>query len=218
MANLLHIQASPRGERSASQGVAASFIQSYRAANPGHTVETLDLWKAALPELDGAALDARYAVLHGDPHAGEQLRAWRAVARIAEHFKSADAYVVSLPMWNFGIPYKLKHYVDLLVQPGLTFAFTPGKGYEGLVNGKPLVAIYARGGAYRPGSGAEALDQQSAYLRQVFGFIGFTDIHEIFVEPTGASSADEAIAAASRAAADLAAHLRPGGAPADLAA
>jgi FMN-dependent NADH-azoreductase len=209
MAKLLHVQASPRGSRSASREVAQRFLEAYRAANPGDTIETLDVWRADLPELDGAAVDAKYAVLHGLPHTPEQGRAWQAVARVAEHFKSADKYLVSLPMWNFGVPYRLKQYVDLLVQPGLTFRFTPGEGYQGLVTGKPLAAIYARGGAYGRGSGAEGLDQQSAYLRQILGFIGFTGVREIFVEPTLASptSAEEAVAAAGRAAADLAARF-----------
>lgn len=209
MAKLLHIETSPRGNRSASLAVAKQFIESYHAAHPGDTVETLDLWQAKLPEFDGATLDAKYAVLHGLPHTPEQLQAWQAVARIADHFKSADKYVVSLPMWNFSIPYKLKHYIDLLVQPGLTFSFTPAEGYKGLVTGKSLLALYARGGAYGPGTGAEAYDQQSAYLKQILGFIGFTDIREIFVEPTLASPAskEEALAAANRKAVELAVHL-----------
>ncbi len=206
MAKLIHIQASPRGSRSASQAVAALFIDSYLAAHPGDTVETLDLWKAELPEFDGAVLDAKYAVIRALPHTQDQRRAWEKIVRVIEHFKSADAYVVSVPMWNFSIPYKLKHYIDLLVQPGLTFGFSLGEGYKGLVTGKPLVVIYARGGAYGRGSGAEGLDQQSAYLRQIFGFIGFTDIREIVVEPTLATTTlgDEAVAAAGRAAAELA--------------
>ena len=112
-------------------------------------------------------------------------------------------------MWNFGIPYKLKHYIDLLVQPGLTFGFTPETGYKGLVTGKPLVAIYARGGAYGPGSGAETADQQSTYLKQILGFIGFTDIREIFIEPTlrNPAAREEALTAANRKAVELAAHF-----------
>jgi FMN-dependent NADH-azoreductase len=35
-------------------------------------------------------------------------------------------------------------------------SFTPEEGYNGLVIDKPLVAVYARGGAYRPGSGAQS--------------------------------------------------------------
>jgi FMN-dependent NADH-azoreductase len=133
MAKLIHIQASPRGSRSASRAVAACFIESYRATHPGDTVDTLDLWQADLSEIDGAVLDAAYAVKHRQPHSPEQLHVWQAIVRLADHFKSADKYLVSLPMWNFSIPYKLKHYIDLLVHRGLTFSFTPEEGYKGLV-------------------------------------------------------------------------------------
>jgi len=209
MAKLLHIEASPRGNRSSSIAVARHFIESYLAAHPGDTVETLDLWHTELPEFNGATIDAKYAVLHGQKHTPEQLQAWQAVVKIADHFKSADKYLFSLPMWNFGIPYKLKHFIDVLLQPGLAFSFTPGEGYKGLITGKPAVAIYARGGAYGPGTGAEAYDQQSVYLKQVLGFIGFTDIKEIFVEPTATSptAKDEAVTAGNAKATELASNL-----------
>jgi len=181
MAKLLHIQASPRGDRSASTTIARDFLAAYKAKNPGATIETLDLWKADLPAFDGDTLDAKYAVMHGQNPSGGQVEAWAAVTRIAEHFKSADKFVFSLPMWNFGIPYRLKHYIDLLVQPGLTVGFAPDKGYFGLVTGKPAALVYASGGVYSPGSGAEAYDLQSKYLRQILGFIGITDVKEIFV-------------------------------------
>jgi FMN-dependent NADH-azoreductase len=197
MSKLLHIQVSPRIGRSASIAVAEHFIEVYSAKHPDDTVETLDLWATALPEFDGATIDAKYAVLHGRDQTPAQLEAWQAVVRVADRFKSADKYLFSLPMWNFGIPYKLKHFIDVLVQPGLTFSFTPESGYKGLITGKPAVAIYARGGAYGPGSGAEGYDAQSAYLRQILGFIGFTDVKEIFVEPTLAhpTAKDAAVAA-----------------------
>ncbi|MEI9863925.1 MAG: NAD(P)H-dependent oxidoreductase [Limisphaerales bacterium] len=209
MAKLLHIQSSPRGNRAASIAVAKQFINSYHAAHPGDVVETLDVWEANLPEFNGAMQEAKYAILSGQPHTAEQLNAWRVVTRIAEHFKSADKFIISLPMWNFGIPYKLKHYIDILTQPGLTFSFTPSEGYKGLVTGKPLVAVYARGGAYGPGTGAEAYDQQSSFVKQIFGFIGFTNIQEIFVEPTitSATAKDEAVATANRKAVELAANF-----------
>jgi FMN-dependent NADH-azoreductase len=210
MAKLIHIQSSPRGGRSASQAVAVHFLESYRAAHPGDTVDTLDLWQVDLPEITGATLGAIYAARHGQPQSPEQLHVWQAIVRIADNFNSADKYLVSLPMWNFSVPYKLKHYIDVLVQRGLTFTITPEGHYKGIVTGKPLVAVYARGGAYGPGSGAESWDQQSTYLRHIFGFIGFTDIRELFVEPTETGppgSKDEAVAAAKRKAAEMAAQL-----------
>ena len=74
--------------------------------------------------------------------------AWQAVVDVCEEFTSADKFLFSLPMWNFGIPYKLKHYIDIIAQPGQTFAFDPATGYSGLVTGKPVAVVYARGGAY----------------------------------------------------------------------
>ena len=207
MAKLLHLQASPRIGRAASIAVAGHFLDVYRESHQGDVIETLNLWEADLPEFDGATNDAKYAVLHGQEHTPEQLAAWQAVVGVADHFKSADKYLFSLPMWNFGIPYKLKHFIDVLVQPGLTFSFSPDTGYTGLVTGKPAIAIYARGGAYGPGTGAEAFDAQSVYLRQILGFIGITDVKEIFVEPTlgGATTKEEAVIAAKPKAAELAA-------------
>lgn len=199
MAKLLYIEASPRGKRSASVTVAQRFLDVYRAKNPGDTIETLNLWHAGLPEFDGPTIDAKYAVLHGTQPTAEEAHAWKAVIKVADHFKSADKYVFSLPMWNFGIPYKLKHYLDVLLQPGLTFSFTPGVGYKGLVAGKPAVVIYSRGGAYGPGTGAESYDSQSPYVRQALGFIGFTGLKEIFVEPTGSEKGKEEAIAASTA-------------------
>jgi FMN-dependent NADH-azoreductase len=184
MSKILHISSSPRGERSASIGVAKKFIEAYLAAHPGDTVETLDLWEAGLPEFDGATLEAKYAVLTGVKFSPEQQRSWEAVTKIADHFKSADKYVFSLPMWNFAIPYKLKQFIDIIAQPGLCFSYSQETGYSGLVTGRPAMVIYARGGAYGPGTGMESYDAQSTYLKQILGFIGFTDIKHVFVEPT----------------------------------
>ena len=97
--------------------------------------------------------------------------------------------------------------MDVLLQPGLTFSFTPAEGYKGLVTGKPAAAVYARGGAYGPGTGAEGYDKQSDYLRHVLGFIGLTDLKQIFVEPTlaGPNAKEAAIAAVKQQTAELAA-------------
>ena len=101
-----------------------------------------------------------------------------------EQFASADKYVLAVPMWNFSIPYRLKQYIDLLVQPGYTFSYSEDKGYEGLVVGKPMLAVYARGGEYAIGSKTEAFDLQTKYIELIFGFMGFEDIRSIVAEPT----------------------------------
>ena len=184
MVTLLYIEASPRRQRSASIKVAHAFIDEYRKANPKDEVLTINLWDRVLPRFDGDILDAKYAILHGLEHTKEQRAAWGAVEDTIAEFKEADKYLFSLPMWNFGVPYKLKHYIDVILQPGYTFSFDPETGYSGLVTGKPAAAIYARGGAYAPGSETEGLDYQRPYLELILGFIGFTDIRRVIVEPT----------------------------------
>jgi FMN-dependent NADH-azoreductase len=184
MAKLLYIEASPRKERSSSIAVAKEFLAAYKEKNPSDQIEVLDLWSASLPEFDNDTASAKYAVMHGQSHSAEEQKVWRKVEKVIEHFKSADKYLFSLPMWNFSIPYKLKHFVDVIVQPGYTFSFSPQEGYKGLVLGKPAAVIYAQGGVYRPGSGAESYDLQTRYLEQILGFIGFTDIQRVVVDGT----------------------------------
>jgi FMN-dependent NADH-azoreductase len=204
MAKLLIIEASPRKTRSASIQVADAFAAAYADANPDDTVEKLDLWALDLPAFDGDTINAKYRVLHGQKHTAEEAAAWKAVADMANRFASADKFLFSVPMWNFGIPYQLKHFIDIITQPGLTFSYTPEEGYKGLVTGKPAAVVYARGGAYSDDS-MKAMDFQKPYVELLLGFIGFTDIREIVVEPTLMADDPEAVKTnAARQAAELA--------------
>ena len=191
MSTLLYIESSPRKQRSKSTSLAKAFIETYKTEHPGDEVVTLDLWEKKLPEFDGYTIDAKYQVLHGQDFDANQQAAWQAVVDVCDEFKSADKYLFSLPMWNFGIPYKLKHYIDVLAQPGQTFSFDPASGYSGLVTGKPVAVVYARGGAYGSDA-AKGMDLQKGYMDLLLGFIGFTEVHSIMVEPTLAGPEDVA--------------------------
>lgn len=184
MSTLLYVQASPRLERSHSRAVADAFVAEYGRLHPGDRVETLDLFRADLPPFDGLAVQAKYTILHGQKHTAEELAAWRAVEAVIAPFKAADKYAFAVPMWNFGIPYRLKQYLDLLIQPGYTFSFSPASGYTGLVTGKRAFVAYASGGEYAAGSGAESYDLQSRYFQLALGFMGITDVRTVTVAPT----------------------------------
>jgi len=199
MAKILHVKASPRGSESFSCRLAEAFLDALLQIHKDFDVETLDLFEADIPEFRAPAAKAKYAVMGGSEPRDEAEAAWKSVIGAIAHFKSADAYVVSSPMWNFGIPYRLKQYIDVIVQPGVTFSYSPQEGYSGLVTGKPLVLCLARGGAYGPGSGANAFDLQKSYLETIFGFIGLTDIQTIIVEPTLEKGPDAAEAALKKA-------------------
>lgn len=208
MSKLLYLLASPLEDRSYSVAVADAFVDAYRAVHPGDAVMKKNLFSENLPTFDGFKLAAKYAIFYGRAFTQEQKEAWRAVENVIDEFKSADKYVLAVPMWNFGIPYRLKQYLDVIVQPGHTFSFSPQEGYKGLVTGKPLLAVLARGGEYPAGSPAEKMDFQKPYLETVLRFIGFTDLRWIVVEPTlagGDEAADRKRAQAIEAARKLAA-------------
>ena len=184
MDKLLYLQASPLIERSYSISAADAFVKAYQKINPSHIIQTMNLFDMELPAFDGFTLAARYAIMHGTDPSETEKSAWRAVEKVIEEFTGADKYVMAVPMWNFGLPYKLKHYLDVVVQSGYTFAYSPEEGFSGLVTGKPIFIAYARGGAYPPGSEFESYDMQVPYLEHVLGFMGFTDIRRVIVEPT----------------------------------
>lgn len=183
MSTLLYIEASPRKARSHSINVANTFLDAYAAANPGDTIDRIDLWDLALPEFDGERLNAKYSVMHGESPSGDEVAAWNEVQVLFDRFNAADKYVFSVPMWNFGIPYKLKHYIDVITQPGMAWSFSPDTGYSGLVSGS-VVAIYSSAGVYHDGSGAEAFDLQKPYFENWLAFVGLTDVERVIVAPT----------------------------------
>lgn len=196
MAKLLYIEASPMDELSYSSRVAQAFLDAYRAARPADQVETLNIWNVELPVFDGEGVRARYKVMRGLPQEATEAEAWRKVTETVEHFKGFDSYLISTPMWNFSIPWRLKQYLDLLAHPGLTFSFSPETGYQGLVVNRKAVVVCARGGVYPVDTPWAAWDFQRPYLRTFLGFIGITDVTEITVEGVLQGGADEKLAAA----------------------
>jgi FMN-dependent NADH-azoreductase len=184
MSKLLYIEASPRKDRSASIEVAQSFVSAFSEKGADNTVETLDLWNTVLPEFDGDTINAKYRVMHGENSTPEETLAWETIAAITDQFKEADHYLFSVPMWNFSIPYKLKHYIDVISQPGLTWSFSPESGYEGLVTGRSVTLVLARGGEYSSNIEVQAMDFQKRYLEMILGFIGFKEINTVLIEPT----------------------------------
>lgn len=193
MGTILYLQASPRGERSHSIAVGDAFLREYTHRHPETTATTLNLYETDLPPFDALAAQGKYAIMHGEETPTEARAAWARVEAVIQTFTAADLYLLAVPMWNFGIPYRLKHYIDLVCQP--TYTFEVGEaGYAGLLQDRRAVIAYASGGEY---SAMPELDHQKPYLRQILGFMGIKDQHEVVAAPTmagnGAEIRDKAI-------------------------
>jgi FMN-dependent NADH-azoreductase len=184
MSHVLYIKSSPRGDRSYSCTVADALVEAYSQTHPDDEITTLDVFYDDLPAFDFEAATAKYKVMHGKDHTEQEKKVWDRIVSVIQDFKAADKYVLAVPMWNFSIPYRLKQYIDILVQPGHTFSVTEDGQYEGLVKGKPAAIVYSRGGAYPPDSEMQAFDLQTKYLELILNFMGVTDIRSVVVEPT----------------------------------
>ncbi len=153
MTRLLHISSSPRGAASESLGIAAAFLDSYRETHRDAEVDTFDLWDGSLPEFGPAAAAAKMAVFAGEVPTGAQAAAWQAAQDTFARFAAAEHYVFSVPMWNHGVPYILKQFIDVVSQPGMVFAFDPENGYTGLLTGKKAAVLYT-GAVWGPERGS----------------------------------------------------------------
>lgn len=185
MTRLLFIQASPRVTGSQSQQIAEVYLDVLRTEIPELEVDTLDLRKEDLPAFDGDKVAAKMNVMTGTVHDPVQKSAWDLIAKVASRFISADRYLFSVPMWNSGIPYRLKQYIDIIHQPGLTFGLNPESGYFGLLKDKHATLVLTSGGfAQNRPSPAFGVDHHSTYLRSWLNQAGVSAIDELRFQPT----------------------------------
>ena len=191
--NILYVASSSRGSASYSNRVATDVLTELRNRNPGAQVTVRDLAREPLPHID----DDFVAATRGP--VGSQTDEQRALlARsdtLVDELLAADVVVIAAPMINFTIPSNLKSWVDYVARAGRTFRYSE-KGPEGLVTGKQVILVAARGGVYAQNA---PLDFQVPYLKSVLGFLGMTDIEVIEVEGTafGPDAAEKAVAAAN---------------------
>jgi FMN-dependent NADH-azoreductase len=127
---------------------------------------------------------------------------WGQIERAIKQFLDSDVYLLTVPMWNLGIPYVLKYYIDAIVQPGYLFRYTDDGQVEGLAKGKSMIVVTSSGGDYSS-EVMQSFTFVESYLRAIFGFVGITDIR--FIRAGGMDIAPE-VKKAGHAAAIAEAH------------
>lgn len=189
---LLFIEASPRKEHSSSSRVANAFVEAYQKANPDHEIEHLPLFEIDLPRFAAEGANQKMEQIVDMISGGTGIAAtgeWAGVVQEIERLRSADKIIVSSPMWNFSIPYRLKHWLDLVCQPGLSFYVNEKAQYIGMITGKPIQFVLSSGSPYEVRFPLESdgtkTDFARPYLEHIARFIGFEDIRFIKIEPTG---------------------------------
>jgi FMN-dependent NADH-azoreductase len=183
MPKLFHLNCSPRADSESAAG-ARVFLDGFRNARPDWDIDVMNLWREHLPEFEGYVLEAKYARMNGRPFTDSQRDAFAVAERIAIRLALADRVLISTPMWNFSIPYKLKQWFDVIVQPGLTFRFDPVQGYQPLLKDRPTIVIVASGGNFITGMNRGWTDMATPYLREALRFIGVSNVRFVPIGPT----------------------------------
>jgi FMN-dependent NADH-azoreductase len=176
MSHVLLIISSPRVE-SHSTRVGRKLAEKL-AGGPGSTLTVRDLTRHPLPHIDDSFAVARNTP--ADFLTSTQKSVLSLSDELLRELFAADTVIIAAGMINFGIPSSLKAYVDHVVRPGVTFRYSE-KGPEGLVKGKKVYLVLARGGVYTQGP-MQAYNFQDTYLKAALGFIGITDVEVIAVE------------------------------------
>jgi FMN-dependent NADH-azoreductase len=207
MKKMLHIIATPREDESRTLRISEAFLETFTSKHPDWVVEELNLTKETLPTLSMKRVDGKYLILEGKELYGELREGWREIIAHIDRFLSASAYLITSPMWNFTIPYMLKQYIDIIVQPNYLFKYT-NTGSEGLVKDRKMIVLASYGGQYTS-ENTRFQNFHEPYIRTIFEFIGITDIHFVIAQPTDMGSelenqkVNEAIEVAQQLAASI---------------
>ncbi|MGL6337889.1 MAG: FMN-dependent NADH-azoreductase [Waterburya sp.] len=184
MTHLLHIDSSPRGERSHSRRMTREFVEQWKQAYPSDLITYRDIGRNPIPHIDEPWIAAAFS--SPEQYTPELREAIHLSDQLVEEFLAADVYVIGIPMYNFTVPSVFKAYIDQIVRVGRTVTFEPndtGNVFKPLVLGKKMFVIEARGDSgFQPGGRYENMNHHDPYLVTVFGFLGITDITFIHVE------------------------------------
>ena len=183
---LLHLDASPRGERSYSRRLGQKFHAAWKAAHPGATVISHDVGREPPPFVSEAWVEGAFAP--ADQQSPAAREAIGVSNRYVDELLAANEVVITTPIFNLSIPAALKAWIDQIVRVGRTFEMKDG-GYRGLASGKRAIVIVASGSDFRPTSPAGAYNFLEPYLRAVLGFIGITTVEFVYAHSLGSNPA-----------------------------
>jgi FMN-dependent NADH-azoreductase len=190
--NVLHIQSSPRGDRSNSIALTNAFLSASRKVLPAINEDILNVWNENLPEFDAASIGAKYKAIKREPMTDAESHTWNRIQELIGRFQRANRIVLGLPMWNFSIPYKLKQLIDLTAQRNFLFTYD-GKQYGPSLNIPRALVVYTRGSAYRENTPIPpSFDYQAPYIDFWLRMIGVREVLSVVVDNVFQDNAESA--------------------------
>jgi FMN-dependent NADH-azoreductase len=209
--SLFRLDASIRAEGSASREIADLVEKAWRAGDPSAPVVRRHIGTEPLPAgAWGAAVAGAY--LPAEDRTPEQAAALALAATLTDELLDAEALLLAVPLYNFGVSQHLKTWVDLVIaDPRM------GPRAEPPLAGRPAVLVTVRGGNYSAGTPREGWDHATSWMRRILEDVWQLDLRVVEreftlvgVNPALDSFADVAAelkAAAEREATAHAPHL-----------
>jgi FMN-dependent NADH-azoreductase len=177
----LRLDASIRVEGSVSRALADIVEQEWRRRHPDAEVVHRDLGREPLPPVWTDALAG--AMTPDGSRTDDQRRAAALAAKLVDELLAADALLFAVPLYNFGLPQQVKHWIDLVI--------TDPRGFDvdrPLLPGRPAVLVAARGGGYGPGTPRAGWDHGTPYLRRMLVDVWGLDLRTAEAELTAAGT------------------------------
>lgn len=166
--SLFRLDASIRVDGSASREIADIVEQEWLSAHPGDRVVRRHLGVDPLPA-DAWAHSVSASWTPEADRTPEQQAASTLATELAAELADADAVLLAIPLYNFGVSQHAKAWVDLVVS-------APGATGAQLLQGKPVVLATVRGGAYGAGTPREGWDHSTGYLRRILADVWGADL------------------------------------------
>lgn len=178
MVRLLHVDSSALSVGSVSKEIADTFRKTWQEAHPDGEITHRDLGRNPVPALDEAAIHAAY--IPAEQHTAEQAAAYAQRTELVDEVFAADAYLFTVPMYNWSVPATFKAWLDQIIQAGRTLVFDGPPA----LSGRPATIVLAYGGGYDAGTPREGWDFVQPYLETVLGKALGLDLTVIKVQLT----------------------------------
>lgn len=181
MKKVLFIKANSRpAEQSVSVKLYNTFLENYKQSHLEDEITELDLFEENLPYYDNEKITGMFKLSKGMTLTAAEQQATDHVNKYLNQFLEADKVVFAFPLWNFTVPAVLHTYFDYLAQAGKAFKYTE-QGPVGLLTGKKVALVNARGGVYSEGP-AQSAEMAVNYVTNMLHFWGIQDIETVVVE------------------------------------
>ena len=176
--SLFRLDASIRSAGSTSRAIADIVEESWREDNAGSTVTRRSIGLEPIPATAWAdSVTANRGAI--ESMTARQKEAVVLATTLADELLDADAFLLAVPLYNFGVSQHFKTWVDLVItDPRL--ASSAGQPLKG----RPAVLVVVRGGAYGPGTPREGWDHASGWMRRILEDVWGLDLRVVESEFT----------------------------------